>query len=252
MPPERLQKRLARAGVASRRAAEELIRGGRVTVNGQPATLGQSVTDADQITVNGTPLEAAGPAAHTTLALHKPRLFLTTARDDRGRRTVMDAMPNIPGLHPVGRLDYDSEGLLLLSTDGDLTLQLTHPRYEHEKQYRVWLTRPLSIDDQEVMEAGVDLEDGRTAPAEVEPAEGGMYVTLREGRYRQVRRMAETLGYGVSRLLRVRVGGLWLGDLQSGEYAKLTEPDIHDLLHRDEMSDERFESGWRETRRLWG
>lgn len=228
---ERLQKVLARAGVASRRAAEDLIRAGRVTVNGQLAQLGQSVGTSDTVLLDGQPI--AERAGAVTYALYKPRGFVTSARDERGRRTVLEAMPQVPGLHPVGRLDYDSEGLLLLTTDGDLTLTLTHPRYGHEKVYRAWTQGEPSEEALERLRAGVELEDGFTAPADVEWAPGGVYVTIREGKNRQVRRMLHAVGHPVTRLVRVRVGGCWLGDLEPGEYRPLEGAELNTLLHPD-------------------
>ncbi|PYE56274.1 pseudouridine synthase [Deinococcus yavapaiensis] len=232
---ERLQKRLARLGVASRRAAEDLIREGRVTVNGIVATLGASVTDADDVRVDGHLLDTP-TGQHTTFALYKPKGVVTTAKDELGRAGVLDKMPRVPGLHPVGRLDRDSEGLLLLTTNGDLTLRLTHPRYEHEKQYRAWTDVDLADRDLERLERGVDLDDGRTSPAVVERAAGGLYITLREGRNRQVRRMVEALGADVTRLVRVRFGGLWLGDLRPGEFDELHAEDLSALETIDRAS----------------
>ncbi|ADV67726.1 pseudouridine synthase [Deinococcus maricopensis] len=227
---ERLQKRLARAGVASRRAAEALITSGRVTVNGVTAQLGQTVTEADEVLVDGQPI-AQRPTQHVTFALYKPRGFVTTARDELGRRTVLDAMPNVPGLHPVGRLDRDSEGLLLLTTDGDLTLTLTHPRYGHEKVYRAWTDGQPDEAALGRLARGMNLEDGPTGPAEVRAAPDGAWVTIREGRNRQVRRMLDAVGYPVTRLVRTRVGGLWLEDLGPGEYRELDERALQELLN---------------------
>ena len=226
---ERLQKVLARAGVASRRAAEELIKAGRVSVNGVVATLGMSVEATDDLRLDGQPV--AGRPEAVTYALYKPRGFVTTAKDERGRPTVLSAMPKVPGLHPVGRLDYDSEGLLLLSTDGELTLTLTHPRYGHEKVYRAWTQGDPDEAALERLRQGVELEDGFTAPAGVEWAPGGVYVTIREGKNRQVRRMLHAVGHPVTRLVRVRVGGAWLGDLQPGEFRTLAESELSALLH---------------------
>ncbi|MFC6617539.1 pseudouridine synthase [Deinococcus radiophilus] len=210
---DRLQKVLARAGVASRRASEELIQSGRVTVNGQSATLGQQVGPGDDVRVDGQPIQAQ---AHTvTYMLHKPAGYVTSASDELGRETVLDAMPAVAGLHPVGRLDRDSEGLLILTTDGALTQRLTHPRYEHEKVYRVWCDPEPSERGLAELRRGVELEDG-FARAEVQAAPSGALALLREGRKRQVRRMFAAIGCPVDRLLRYRVGGLWLGDLGLG------------------------------------
>lgn len=248
---ERLQKRLARAGVASRRAAETMITAGRVTVNGQPATLGQSVTDADDIRVDGRLIESDA-VQKRTFALYKPRGYVTTAADEFGRKNVLDAMPPIPGLHPVGRLDRDSEGLLLLTTDGDLTLTLTHPRYGHEKAYRAWTEGQPSADTLEALLDGVKLEDGLARAVSASPAAGGAFVVLGEGRKRQVRRMLEAVGHPVTRLMRYRVGGLWLGDLDVGEYRELAARDLHDLLNPQDTPAQVWDRQWERIQRRWG
>lgn len=248
---ERLQKRLARAGVASRRAAETMIIAGRVTVNGQPATLGQSVTDADDIRVDGRLIESDA-VQKRTFALYKPRGYVTTAADEFGRKNVLDAMPPIPGLHPVGRLDRDSEGLLLLTTDGDLTLTLTHPRYGHEKAYRAWTEGQPSADTLEALLDGVKLEDGLARAVSASPAAGGAFVVLGEGRKRQVRRMLEAVGHPVTRLMRYRVGGLWLGDLDVGEYRELAARDLHDLLNPQDTPAQVWDRQWERIQRRWG
>lgn len=248
---ERLQKRLARAGVASRRAAETMITAGRVTVNGQPATLGQSVTDADDIRVDGRLIESDA-VQKRTFALYKPRGYVTTAADEFGRKNVLDAMPPIPGLHPVGRLDRDSEGLLLLTTDGDLTLTLTHPRYGHEKAYRAWTEGQPSADTLEALLDGVKLEDGLARAVSASPATGGAFVVLGEGRKRQVRRMLEAVGHPVTRLMRYRVGGLWLGDLDVGEYRELAARDLHDLLNPQDTPAQVWDRQWERIQRRWG
>ncbi|MFC6591045.1 pseudouridine synthase [Deinococcus lacus] len=228
MTAERLQKRLARAGVASRRACEDLISAGRVTVNGRQAGLGSRVEPADLVCVDGVPLAAA--AETVTYLLHKPAGYVTTAHDELGRETVLSAMPAVPGLHPVGRLDMDSEGLLLLTTDGELTQQLTHPRYGHEKAYRVWCWDEPDAGALADLRRGVMLEDGPAQALEVQPAPGGALVVLGEGRKRQVRRMLEATGFPVRRLLRYRLGGLYLGDLQPGEYRELSARELEVLL----------------------
>lgn len=248
---ERLQKRLARAGVASRRAAEELIKAGRVQVNGFVATLGQSVTEHDLVTVDGQIVGEKSP--HRTFAMYKKRGVITTAHDERGRPAVLDTMPEVPGLHPVGRLDRDSEGLLLLTTDGELTLRLTHPRYGHDKVYRAWIDGGVPSDEVlDRLEDGIELEDGLTAPARVDRAGKGVYVTLREGKNRQVRRMLDAVGHPVTRLVRVRLGGLWLEDLRPGEWRELDERDLYDLEHPDLVPDNVWSRKQRLTRERWG
>ncbi|WP_019588231.1 pseudouridine synthase [Deinococcus apachensis] len=248
---ERLQKRLARAGVASRRAAEELITAGRVTVNGEVATLGRTVLPTDEIRVDGSLVETEA-LEKVTFLLHKPAGFVTTARDEYGRRNVLSAMPPVPGLHPVGRLDKDSEGLLLLTTDGQLTLTLTHPRYGHEKAYRAWTHGEPTETELRALEDGIELDDGPARALSARPARGGAFVTLQEGRNRQVRRMLDALGYPVTRLLRYRVGGLWLGDLDPGEYRELTGRDLHALLNPAQVPRHAWERAERETLGRWG
>lgn len=253
MAAERLQKRLARAGVASRRAAEELIKAGRITVNGQPATLGQTVTERDDIRLDGRLIETEA-APPVTFALYKPRGYVTTAQDEFGRKNVLQAMPDIPGLHPVGRLDRDSEGLLLLTTDGQLTLTLTHPRYGHEKAYRAWTAGdapPTQAELNELLD-GVELDDGPARALSAQVATDGAFIVLGEGRKRQVRRMLDAIGHPVERLMRYRVGGVWLGDLDVGEYRELTERDLHDLLHPDTTPPQVWDRQWERIRRRWG
>ncbi|GGJ60283.1 pseudouridine synthase [Deinococcus aquiradiocola] len=249
--PERLQKFLARSGVASRRAAEDLIRSGRVSVNDLPATLGMSVGPQDEVRVDGELI--GGHVEHVTYMLYKRRGVLTTVSDEKGRPTVLDGFRDVPGLHPVGRLDRDSEGLLLLTTDGDLTLRLTHPRYGHEKVYRAWIDGGAPSDEVlDALEDGIELEDGVTAPARVDRAGVGVYVTITEGRNRQVRRMLDAVGHAVTRLVRVRVGGLWLEDLRPGEARQLDERDLHDLLNPGLVPDNVWERRARLTRERWG
>ena len=253
MSAERLHKRLARAGIASRRAAEELIRAGRVTVNGQTASLGQSVNDTDDVRVDGRLVELTRPET-VTYALYKPVGFVTTAHDEYGRRNVLDAMPDVPGLHPVGRLDKDSEGLLLLTNDGDLTLTLTHPRYGHEKAYRAWTEgrEPPTQAELDVLVRGIAMDDGPAQALSAAPAEDGAYVVLGEGRNRQVRRMLEALGHPVGRLVRYRVGGLWLGDLNPGEYRELSPRDLEQLLHPQKTPRAVWDGAWEQTQDRWG
>lgn len=225
---ERLQKVLARAGVASRRGAEDLISSGRVRVNGRPAKLGDRAAGSDEVTLDGRPLAAAGRLV--TYLLNKPSGYVSTANDEFGRPTVLDLVPTAPGLHPVGRLDRDSEGLLLLTTDGELTLRLTHPRYGHEKEYRVWCQNgdlPASAVDR--LRGGVMLEDGPAEPKSIVSAPGGAIMVLDEGRKRQVRRMFAAVGHEVNRLQRTRVAGLELGGVAVGEWRSLGPGDFEAL-----------------------
>lgn len=231
---ERLQKFLSRAGVASRRKAEALIAAGAVTVNGVRAELGQSVTQGDDVRVSGV---RATVQEHVTFLLCKPAGVLSSVSDDRGRETVIDLLPPVPGLHPVGRLDLESEGLLLVTNDGDLTLQLTHPRFGHEKAYRVWCDAPLSKADLQRLKNGIELDDGLAKAVSVRAAPGGCELTLREGRNRQVRRMMAALGRSVTRLLRTRVAHLTLAGLEPGAYRQLTGEELGPLMIRPILDD---------------
>ena len=239
--PERLQKYLARAGVASRRHAETLMRAGRVRVNGQVATEPGSkiLPGVDEVSVDGRPVALSTSKVY--VALHKPAGVVTTASDPQGRQTVVDLLPDklrSQRLFPVGRLDLDSEGLLLLTNDGDFALRLTHPRYEQEKEYHALVQRRPSPAALELLRRGLLLpgETRPTAPAQarlLRPGENQttwLAVTLREGRKRQVRRMLEAVGHPVLRLVRVRVGPLKLGDLQPGRWRFLTAEEVARLV----------------------
>jgi 23S rRNA pseudouridine2605 synthase len=175
-------------------------------------------------------VEVRPVAAQRTFALHKPVGVLSSAADDRGRRTVLDLLPPVPGLHPVGRLDLDSEGLLLLTTDGDLTLRLTHPRFGQAKTYRAWCRGgEVAPEACRALRAGVQLDDGPARALQARPAPGGAVVVLGDGRKRQLRRMLDAVGAPVVRLLRTHVGRLALGDLAPGAYRELTEADLQRL-----------------------
>lgn len=223
-----MQKVLAAAGVASRRKAEDLIRAGRVRVNGERVELGATVGPADILSVDG--VEVARNAGRATYMLNKPRGVLSAVSDSRGRQTVVELLPKVDGLHPVGRLDLDSEGLLLVTNDGDLTLRLTHPRYGKEKEYRVWCEQG-AVDARALkrLVEGVELDDGVARMKSAARAAGGARLVLTEGRKRQVRRMLEAVGYDVERLLRLRVGNLRLGDLPEGGWRKLSGEEIDAL-----------------------
>jgi 23S rRNA pseudouridine2605 synthase len=230
---ERLQKILARAGFGSRRACEDLIREGRVLVNGQAAQLGQKADpERDRITVDGQAVRAARP--FTYIALYKPRGVLSAAKDARERRTVTDLVDVDARLFPVGRLDLGSEGLILLTDDGELANLLTHPRYEHSKEYRVAVEGHPGDEILERWRQGVYLEEGRTAPAEVsvlsrEKDHTWLRVVLREGRKRQIRRVADKLGYPARRLIRVRIGPVHVGDLKPGGWRHLSKQEVAQL-----------------------
>ncbi len=232
---ERLQKILSRAGFGSRRSCEVLISEGRVRVNGELAVLGRKADpERDQITLDGQKITIR-VKKHLYIALNKPRGVLSDDVREGDRKTVFDLVPINEHLFTVGRLDYDSEGLILLTNDGDLANQLTHPRYGHEKEYRVLLyTRP----DEKQLEAwrhGVVLEDGyRTAPANItiESVAGKgtwLKVIMQEGKKRQIREIGKTIGLPVQRIVRTRIGSLRLGNLKTGEWRHLTPEEIASL-----------------------
>ena len=232
MSDERLQKWLARSGAApSRRKAEALIEAGRVTVAGEVATLGTRVPPEAEVLLDGSRVVRSRNLL--VLVLHKPAGVLSTTHDPHGRQTVMGLVPAAPGLHPVGRLDLDSEGLLLLSDDGELTLRLTHPRYGHGKRYRVWCEGG-TIDEstRRRLLHGVELSDGPARAVQVGAAPGGAWIELGEGRKRQVRRMFDAVGRPVTRLLRTRVGPVDLGDLAPGAWREAT-PEEREALRYD-------------------
>ncbi len=234
--PERLQKVLAHAGVASRRASEGLILAGRVLVNGQVVTgLGTKVDPRrDKITVDGKPLpKQAGKLVY--IMLNKPRNVLSSASDNRGRQTVLDIVETEERVYPVGRLDLLSEGLILLTNDGELTQKLTHPSHHVEKEYQVLVTGKPTTDTLIYWRNGkIELEGRPLAPAKVNimKVEGDstwLKVILTEGRKRQIRKVAKMLGHPVKSLKRVRVGPIRLGNLKSGRWRRLTPPEVERL-----------------------
>ena len=243
---QRLQKVIAATGIGGRRPAEALIAAGRVTVDGVVATLGTKVDPArSRIAIDGRPLrvEAGAPAEGkaarpVTLAMHKPAGVLVTASDERGRTTVYDILRRAtgavpPGLRYAGRLDRDTSGLLLLTADGALAHRLTHPRYHVDKVYEATIEGDLTDAALTRLRRGVDLEDGRTAPADVvRLASGVIRIGIHEGRNRQVRRMFEAVGCRVRRLRRVAIGPVRLGDLREGAVRPLTAAEERALRHR--------------------
>lgn len=231
---QRLQKVLAQAGLASRRTAEQWIEQGRVRINGDVAELGQSADPlTDLIEVDGRRL--GGQERKYYIMLYKPTGVVTTLKDPEGRPVVTDLVKDIPArLFPVGRLDVNTEGLLLLTNDGELANHLAHPRHKVEKTYLVRVRGEVAQDRLDALVKGVHLEDGLTAPAKVSDvrsrgSHSWFLLTIREGRNRQVRRMCESVGFPVSRLKRVRLGFLELGDLQPGRYRHLTVDEISRL-----------------------
>jgi 23S rRNA pseudouridine2605 synthase len=224
----RLAKFLAHGGIASRRKAEQIIASGRVSVGGEivrdPA---RDVGEGDDVRVDGAPV---GIEAREVWAVNKPAGVVSTAREPGSRPAVVELVRSAARLYPVGRLDVDSTGLLLLTNDGELANRLIHPRYEVEKAYRARLRRPPSRRDLERLASGVELEDGPTAPAPVRQlGERELEIVLREGRKRQVRRMAEAVGNEVLALRRVRFGPIELGDLALGEARRLASSEVEAL-----------------------
>jgi 23S rRNA pseudouridine2605 synthase len=230
----RLQKILAQAGYGSRRSCEVLISEGRVSVNGNTASLGDKANpEKDQISVDG--VLVSSPEKLQYIMLHKPKGVLSTVTAPDRRPTVRSLI-DLPGrLYPVGRLDLNSEGLILMTNDGILTHHLTHPNFKHEKEYRILIHPQPNEQQLNIWRKGMILEDGsRTQPAQTwieqkNPAGTWMRVILKEGKKRQLRRMAESTGLKVKRLIRTRIGNLKLGDLLPGEWRELTDEEIKQL-----------------------
>src|SRR5215210_1168933 len=233
---ERLQKILAQSGYGSRRACEDFITAGRVRVNGQLASLGQKADPAiDKITVDGKPIAAA--ESLTYIALYKPRNVLSTVERERGddRQTVRDLVDVPQHIYPVGRLDFESEGLVIMTNDGDLANRLTHPRYGHTKEYKVLLAKRPDRAQLEAWQRGVVLEDGyKTAPVDVhfEAAQGKgawVRVIMGEGRKRQIRETCQQIGLPIVRIVRIRIGTLRMGPLKPRQWRYLTTQEVEDL-----------------------
>jgi 23S rRNA pseudouridine2605 synthase len=226
----RLAKFLAHAGVASRRAAEQLVFAGRVTVDGEvvrdPA---RDVGEASAVQVDGRP--ASLERRHVVYAVNKPAGYVSTVSDPQGRPTVVSLVPSRERLYPVGRLDADTTGLILLTNDGELAHRLTHPSFEVPRVYRAQVARaPVREPALRALRSGVQLDDGRTAPAKVRRlAPDRLELTIHEGRKRQVRRMCEAVGHPVVRLARVAFGPLGLGDLEMGAHRRLTRGEVERL-----------------------
>jgi 23S rRNA pseudouridine2605 synthase len=232
---ERLQKIIAQAGVASRRKAEELIKEGRVTVNGEVVTeLGTKVTPRkDKVEVDGVPLDREEPVYYM---LYKPTGVISSVSDDKGRRVVTDFFSNEHRLFPVGRLDYDTSGLLLMTNDGELANILMHPKYKITKMYMAKVQGVPSREKLKLLEKGIMLEDGKTAPARVKFVSGNpktgtsiIEISIHEGRNRQVRRMFEAIGHPVLKLKREMYGFLTLKGLNTGEARELRPHEIKQL-----------------------
>ena len=231
---ERLQKILARAGYGSRRSCEELISKGQVTVNGQIATLGTKADpEKDRIELNNKLVNKPEPLKY--IAVYKPRGVISAAKSPEGRRTVRDLVDETGRLYPVGRLDADSEGLILLTNDGELTNKLTHPRYGHQKEYRVLVAVHPQEEQLATWRRGVVLEDGyRTAPVTVrlESFKGKgtwLRVIMGEGRKRQIREIGSRIGLPIVKIIRIRIDTLHLGTLKPGQSRHLTNKEIDSL-----------------------
>jgi pseudouridine synthase len=223
----RLNAYLARAGVASRRGAEELIRAGRVRVNGEVAGLATFVEPRDTVEVDGRPIE---PEPLTYVLLHKPAGVVTTARDPQGRATVVGLVGHDRRVVPVGRLDADTTGALLLTNDGPLAHRLMHPRYEVDKVYEAEVEGEPSDEALAQLAEGIELDDGRTAPARVRSLGPSLVeLTIHEGRKHQVKRMLEAVGHPVSHLHRSHYAGLTLDGLAPGEWRALTPGEVANL-----------------------
>jgi 23S rRNA pseudouridine2605 synthase len=231
--PIRLQKLLAHGGLGSRREIERLIEQGRIAVNGEVATPGTKATDSDAITVDGNAVHLDTESA--TFLLNKPLGVLSTVTDDRGRPTVTDLIDTDLRIYPVGRLDINTSGLILLTTDGELTLKLTHPRYGVNKKYVVQVSGEVDSDDVSRLREGIELEDGVTAPAKVRVLAQKhdatlLEITIHEGRNRQIRRMISAIGHDVVSLHRSQIGPIADDSLKPGDYRPLGNDEIHALF----------------------
>lgn len=225
----RLQKYLANAGVASRRACEKLIENGEITINGNVAVIGDKVEDGDVVEYNGKVIDL--PSEYIYLMLFKPVGVITTASDERGRKTVLDLIDIDERIYPVGRLDLNTSGLLLLTNDGELANRLTHPRFQVDKTYKAIVKGEITEDKLQQLRDGVMLEDGMTAPAKARVSKydgenSYVEITIHEGKNRQVRRMFEAVGHQVRGLRRVKVGNLSIKDMERGQYRHLTQEEV--------------------------
>lgn len=223
----RIHKYLAHAGIASRRSAEKMVEAGEVMINGHKAKIGEIVdSEHDRVTVEGKLAKLAG--THLYYLVHKPRGVVSTVKDPEGRRTVAALIPQGRRLYPVGRLDYESEGLMLMTDDGELAFHLTHPSFEVEKKYRVLVKGVMTAKSIGYLEAGVTIEGKKAIADQVEIVEAQEHntwvdITIHEGRNRQVRKMCEAVGYPVLRLIRTRLGPWELGDLPAGRFRQLSD-----------------------------
>ena len=231
----RINKYLAESGIASRRAADKMIENGEVKINGRIWSVGAEVSEGDNVTVNGKTVSTV--KKYEYYIMNKPKGYVCTVKDDKGRKTVMDLLPpNVKRVFPVGRLDYDSEGLLLLTNDGELTFRLTHPKNEIPKTYLVKLEGSISDEALNRVRNGVYIDGRRTGKCNVKIAEElknavKLHITITEGRNRQIRKMFEAVGKEVKLLKRIKVGELTLKGLDRGEVRKLNAAEIEYLMN---------------------
>ena len=227
----RLQKYLADAGVASRRKAEEMIASGRVAVAGKTAQIGQKVDEGDEVAVDGQVVLLDSSLVY--IILNKPAGVICSAKDQFGRQTVTDLVQGVEArLYPVGRLDFHSTGLVLLTNDGDLAFRLTHPKHGHTKTYMARVDKPIKPDDIKAFQEGIKIDDYLTKPAKIELTDKWgkqAQIVLTEGRNRQIRKMFAALGNNVVSLKRIAMGNITLGNLQSGQWRKLSPKEIKEL-----------------------
>jgi len=234
MPSIRLNKYLASLGIASRRKIDEFTSSGRITINNRPAVLGDKVDPEIDIVVVDKKIIKPTPTTLVYYLLNKPKFVLSTTTDNHGRKTVLDMVPPSPRVFPVGRLDNESTGLIILTNDGDLALKLTHPRYHLPKTYVVSIIGKITPVTLSNIKHGVILDDGKTAPADVQilPEKFGqkqLQITLYEGKKRQIRRMCAALHLHVVELVRISIGPLSIGDLPVGQYRPLTSKELSSL-----------------------
>lgn len=237
MEPIRISKYFTDCGVMSRRAADDAVARGEVKINGETAVLGQKVTPgADTVTWRGKKIVPPATPAKMTIMLNKPRGYLTTLSDDKGRHTVAELIRDVGArLYPVGRLDMDSDGLLILTNDGDLANKLTHPSHNVEKVYLAYVEGHVTAEQMTGMTRPIEIDGKMTAPARVRkaaytPLETALEVTIHDGRNRQVRRLCEREGLVLRKLTRVAEGALLLGDLEEGKWRRLTDHEIRKLM----------------------
>lgn len=231
----RINKFLAESGVSSRRGADKLIEDGLVMINGKICSLGDVVEEGDNVTVNGKKISLN--KKYEYYIMNKPKGYITSVKDEKGRKTVMDLLPkNIKRLFPVGRLDYDSEGLLILTNDGDLTFKLTHPKNEVPKTYLVKTEKSVSEEELSKLRSGVYIDGVKTKKCNIKLIENSkeyakLHITITEGRNRQIRKMFESVGHSVDFLKRIKIGDLALSGLNRGEVRKLSSREIDYLLN---------------------